>query len=71
MVRDKATFEILRVGADFEKWKQSVGEFLAQAKRQRGQTLSTGMNIVASKQNSAKWETCFDWPLSWVLAMST
>ena len=55
----KATFESLRVGADFENWKQSVGEFLAQAKRQRGQTLSTGMNIVASKQNLSEMGNLF------------
>ena len=55
----KATFESLRVGADFKNWKQSVGEFLAQAKRQRGQTLSTGMNIVASKQNLSEMGNLF------------
>ena len=47
----KETFESLRLGADFDKWKQSVQEFLLQAKQQRGGTLNIGMNVVVSKQN--------------------
>jgi pyrroloquinoline quinone biosynthesis protein E len=47
----KDTFENLRVGADFDKWKQSVHDFLLQANQQRGKTLSTAMNVVISKQN--------------------
>ncbi len=48
---EKATFENLRVGADFENWKQSVHEFLTAAKQQRGRTLSVGVNVVLSKGN--------------------
>lgn len=48
---DKKTFESLRLGADFDKWKQSVQEFLLQAQQQRGRTLNIGMNVVVSKQN--------------------
>ena len=47
----KETFEGLRLGADLDKWKQSVQAFLLQAKQQRGGTLNIGMNVVVSKQN--------------------
>jgi radical SAM protein with 4Fe4S-binding SPASM domain len=47
----KETFESLRLGADFEKWKQSVRAFLLQARQQRGGTLNIGMNVVVGKQN--------------------
>ena len=47
----KDTFESLRVGANFETWKELVREFLLRSKRQRGRTLDIGMNVVVSKQN--------------------
>jgi radical SAM protein with 4Fe4S-binding SPASM domain len=47
----KETFENLRVGADFDKWRQSVRDFLLQPDRQRGKTLNAAMNVVLSKQN--------------------
>jgi pyrroloquinoline quinone biosynthesis protein E len=47
----KDTFESLRVGADFDKWKQSVQEFLLQAKEERDGTLNIEMSVVLSKQN--------------------
>lgn len=47
----KETFESLRLGADFDKWKQSVYAFLRQAKQQRGGTLKIEMMVVVSKQN--------------------
>ena len=47
----KETFESLRLGADFDKWKQSVQAFLLQAKQQRGGTLMIEMMVVVSKQN--------------------
>ena len=48
---EKGTFESLRLGANFENWKQSTREFLAEAKQRRPGTLSVGMNVVVSKQN--------------------
>ena len=36
----KKTFENLRLGAEFESWKQSVRQFLAEAKEERPRTLS-------------------------------
>jgi radical SAM protein with 4Fe4S-binding SPASM domain len=48
---EKTTFENLRVGADFESWKESVHEFLIAAKRQHGRTLSVGVNLLLSKGN--------------------
>ncbi len=48
---EKATFENLRLGADFESWKQSVHDFLTAAKEQPGRTLSVGLNVVVSKGN--------------------
>ena len=47
----KGTFEYLRVGADFDNWKQSVHEFLLQARQQRAETLRLEMNLVLSKRN--------------------
>jgi radical SAM protein with 4Fe4S-binding SPASM domain len=47
----KDTFESLRVGANFETWKELVREFLLRSKQQRGRTLDIGMNVVVSKQN--------------------
>jgi pyrroloquinoline quinone biosynthesis protein E len=47
----KTTFESLRRGADFDRWKHCVGEFLAAAKvRQRGK-LAVGLNLVISQTN--------------------
>jgi radical SAM protein with 4Fe4S-binding SPASM domain len=48
---EKETFENLRLGADFENWKQSVQEFLVEARRQRGRELSVGANIVVNRRN--------------------
>jgi radical SAM protein with 4Fe4S-binding SPASM domain len=45
------TFESLRVGADFDLWQQSVGNFLAEAKQRRGHDLSVGANVVLSRRN--------------------
>jgi MoaA/NifB/PqqE/SkfB family radical SAM enzyme len=53
---EKATFERLRLGADFERWKQSARAFLAEAKRQRAGTLTIGMNLVVSNQNVGEME---------------
>lgn len=47
----KATFESLRLGADFERWKQLVGRFLAEARQRRGRTLSVGANVVLCREN--------------------
>ena len=46
-----STFENCRVGADFERWKQSVREFLTEAKERRSRGLSVGINIVVNKRN--------------------
>ena len=46
-----STFESCRVGASFERWKQSVGGFLAEARESRPHGLSVGMSIVVNKQN--------------------
>ncbi len=48
---EKVTFENLRVGADFESWKQSVHKFSIAAKQQQGRTLCIGLNILVNKQN--------------------
>ena len=50
----KATFESLRLGADFERWKQLVGRFLAEAGQRRGRTLSVGANVVLCRENLAE-----------------
>ena len=47
----KATFESLRLGADFENWKQLVGQFVAEARQRRHQTLCISSSVVISKQN--------------------
>lgn len=47
----KATFEACRLGADFDRWEQLVGDFLTEAKQQRGQTLSVIMSTVVSERN--------------------
>ncbi len=47
----KETFESMRVGADFEKWKSSVQDFVLRARQVRGRALSIGMNTVISKNN--------------------
>jgi radical SAM protein with 4Fe4S-binding SPASM domain len=39
------------VGAEFDRWRQSVGEFVTEARQQRGNTLSIGANVVVSKAN--------------------
>ncbi len=48
---EKATFENLRVGANFENWKKSVHALLTAAKQQRGRALNIGINVVLSKGN--------------------
>jgi radical SAM protein with 4Fe4S-binding SPASM domain len=53
---EKATFESLRLGADFESWKQLAREFLAEAKQQRPGTLSIWMNVVVSRENLSEME---------------
>ena len=50
----KETFDALRLGADFDRWKQSVREFLIAVKHQRERVLSVGANIVVAKQNLAE-----------------
>jgi pyrroloquinoline quinone biosynthesis protein E len=47
----KETFEGLRLGADFDRWKQFVGAFLAEARNQRGDKLRLGANIVVTRRN--------------------
>jgi radical SAM protein with 4Fe4S-binding SPASM domain len=47
----KETFESLRVGADFDKWKRSVQDFVLHARQVRDGTLSIGLNVVISKKN--------------------
>jgi pyrroloquinoline quinone biosynthesis protein E len=47
----KETFEKLRLGADFDNWKQSVRAFLLQARQRRGKSLNIAMNMVISKEN--------------------
>jgi radical SAM protein with 4Fe4S-binding SPASM domain len=47
----KETFESMRVGADFDKWKSSVQDFVLRAKQVRDRALSIGMNAVISKKN--------------------
>ncbi len=47
----KETFESMRVGADFDKWKGSVHDFVLRARQVRGRALSIGMNTVISKNN--------------------
>jgi radical SAM protein with 4Fe4S-binding SPASM domain len=47
----KATFEGLRLGADFERWRQSVRELSNGVKWQPGRKLSLTANVVVSKQN--------------------
>ena len=47
----KETFENLRVGAEFDRWRRLVGEFVTEARQQRGNTLSVGANVVISKGN--------------------
>ena len=48
---EKATFENLRAGANFETWKQSVREFSTAAKQQPERKPSLGLNVVVNKQN--------------------
>lgn len=47
----KETFEAMRLGADFDGWRQSVQGFVAQAKEERGGTLDSGLFTVLSRQN--------------------
>lgn len=47
----KDTFEAMRLGADFDKWRRSVQGFVAQAREHRGGTLETGVITVLSGQN--------------------
>jgi radical SAM protein with 4Fe4S-binding SPASM domain len=47
----KESFESLRLGADFESWKQLVGQFVAEARQRRHQTLCISSSVVISKQN--------------------
>ena len=46
-----STFESLRVGGDFQRWRQLVGGFLAEAREKRRHTLSVGANVVVSRPN--------------------
>ena len=48
---EKKTFESLRLGADFDRWKRSVAEFVAAAKQRRGKPLTVGVNVVISQGN--------------------
>ena len=41
----------LPCGGEFHRWRQWVGEFLAEAKETRRHGLSIGVNVVVSKQN--------------------
>ena len=45
------TFESLRRGADFGKWKESVGLFLAEARQRRRGSLTLVANILVTKRN--------------------
>jgi pyrroloquinoline quinone biosynthesis protein E len=47
----KKTFESLRRGADFDRWRRYVGEFLAEARQRRGKPLTVGVNMVISQAN--------------------
>jgi len=47
----KATFESLRLGADFESWKHQVRQFVAKAKHLRRETLCVSSSVVISMQN--------------------
>ena len=47
----KKTFENLRRGADFDRWRHLVREFLAEAKQRRGKRLTVGVNVVMSQAN--------------------
>jgi radical SAM protein with 4Fe4S-binding SPASM domain len=47
---DEATFEILRLGANFERWKRSVRNFTERAGHERP-ALRIGMNTVVSTEN--------------------
>jgi len=48
---EKATFEALRVGANFESWKRSVREFVSAARRRQGPAMCLSLNIVVNKRN--------------------
>ncbi len=50
----KETFESLRLGADFERWRRLVRQFLADARQRRGPTLSVGANVVLCRENLAE-----------------
>ena len=54
----KATFEALRVGADFDRWKLCVGKFLAEARQAGG--LTVGVNVVVSKGNLGELGNIFE-----------
>lgn len=45
------TFESLRRGADFRRWKESVGLFLAEAKQRRRGSLELVANVLVCRQN--------------------
>ena len=47
----KETFEAMRAGADFDRWKESVQGFVTQAKEHRAGTLDIGIMSVLSRQN--------------------
>jgi radical SAM protein with 4Fe4S-binding SPASM domain len=47
----KETFESLRRGADFDKWREYVGLFLAEARQRRGAPIRLPAFVVASKLN--------------------
>jgi pyrroloquinoline quinone biosynthesis protein E len=50
----RETFEAARVGASFDAWRERVGEFLSEARRQRGGTLRVGFNTVLSQRNAGE-----------------
>jgi len=47
----KETFETLRRGADFERWKESVGLFLREARQRRRESLNLVAFVVVSRHN--------------------
>lgn len=52
----RATFEGLRVGADFDRWQQFVRQFLADAKQRRAAKLTSTLTTVLSRQNIGELE---------------
>jgi radical SAM protein with 4Fe4S-binding SPASM domain len=50
----RETFEAARVGASFDAWRERVGAFLGEVRRQRGGTLRVGFNTVLSQRNAGE-----------------